>query len=93
MLKKIKNIEAKNEQQLDLIRDQNEKQLDLIGKTNTDKTKKIEYYDAKNKTAVDLVNKIKKEIRDKKKIKTVSPLIKMVHNTTLINKRHKSIWK
>ena len=52
-----KNIEGTNEQQLNLIRDQNEKQLDLIGKINTDETKKIGHYDAKNKTAVDLVNK------------------------------------
>ena len=40
-LKRLKTIEGKNEQQLDLIRDQNENQLDLIGKINTDKTKKI----------------------------------------------------
>ena len=49
-----------------MIRDQGEKQFDLIGKINTDKTKRIGYYDVKNKTAVALVNKIKKEIRDNK---------------------------
>ena len=49
---------------MDLIRDQKEKQLVLIGKINTDKTKKIGDYDAKNKTAVELVNKIKKEIKN-----------------------------
>ena len=42
-----------------MIRDQNEKQLDLIGKINIDKTKRNGYYNVKNKTAVDLVNKIK----------------------------------
>ena len=30
LLKRLKNIEGKNEQQLDLIRDQDDKQLDLI---------------------------------------------------------------
>ena len=30
LLKRLKNIEGKNEQQLDLIRDQGDKQLDLI---------------------------------------------------------------
>ena len=63
-MKKLKNIESKNEQKLDLIRDQNKKQLDLIGKINTYKTKRIGYYDAKNKTGVDLLNKINKEITE-----------------------------
>ena len=42
LLKRLKNIEDKNEQQMDLIRDQNKKQLDLIGKISTDKTKKMD---------------------------------------------------
>ena len=42
LLKRLQNIEDKNEQQMDLIRDQNKKQLDLIGKISTDKTKKMD---------------------------------------------------
>ena len=60
LLKRLKNIEGKNEQQLDLIRDQGEKQSDLIGKINTDKTKRIGFYDKGNKKAVEVVNKILK---------------------------------
>ena len=40
LLKRLKNIEGKNEQQLDLIKDQRDKQLGLINKLNGDKTKK-----------------------------------------------------
>ena len=40
LLKRLKNIEGKNEQQLDLIRDQGEKELDLIGRINTEKKQK-----------------------------------------------------
>ena len=58
-MKRLKNIESKNENQLDMIRDQNEKQLDLIGKINADKTKKIGYYSVKNKATIDLVDKIR----------------------------------
>ena len=60
LLKRLKNSESKNENQLDLIRDQNEKQLDTIGKINTNKTKRIGYYNVKNKTAIDLLNNIRK---------------------------------
>ena len=59
LLKRLKNIESKSENQLDMIRDQNEKQLDLIGKINADKTKKIGYYSVKNKATIDLVDKIR----------------------------------
>ena len=41
LLKRLKNIEGKNEQQLDLTRDQGDRQLDLIGRTNTNRTKSI----------------------------------------------------
>ena len=64
LLERLKNIEGKNEQQLDLIRDHDEKQLHIIGKINTDKTKKIAYYSVKNKTAIDLVNKTRTVIRE-----------------------------
>ena len=54
LLKRLKNIEGKNEQQLEAIRDQGEKRLDLIGKVNTDQTKRIGFYDKENKQAVEL---------------------------------------
>ena len=34
LLKRLKNIKGKNEQQLDLIKDQRDRQLDLISKGN-----------------------------------------------------------
>ena len=40
-LKRLKNIEGKNEKQLDLIRDQGGRQLDLIWRINTEKIKPI----------------------------------------------------
>ena len=49
LLKRLKNIEGKNEQQLDLIKDQGDRQLDLIGKINVEKIKLIEFYDKDNK--------------------------------------------
>ena len=66
LLKRLKNTESKNEQQLDLIRDQGEKQLDLIGKINTDKIEKIGFYDKQNNQAVGLVNKVNKSVRENK---------------------------
>ena len=66
LLKRLKNIEGKNEQQLDLSRDQGEKQFDLIGKINIGNPTRIGYYDGKNKTAVDFVNEINKKIRTNK---------------------------
>ena len=64
LLKRLKNIEGKKEQQLEAIRDQGDRQLDLIGRINTDKTEKIGFYDKGNKKAVELVNKINKVIRE-----------------------------
>ena len=49
LLKRLKNIEGKNKQQLDLIKDQGDRQLDLIGKINAEKIKLIESYDKNNK--------------------------------------------
>ena len=39
LLKRLKNIEGKNEQPLEAIREEGEKQLDLIGKYSSDKKK------------------------------------------------------
>ena len=41
LLKRLKNIEDKTDNQLDLIRDQGDRQLDLIGKTDINKIKSI----------------------------------------------------
>ena len=49
LLKRLKNIEGKNKQQLDLIRDQGDRQLDLIGGINTEKIKPIGFFDKENK--------------------------------------------
>ena len=40
LLKRLKNIEGKNEQQLELIKTQGEKQLNLINKNNLEKESK-----------------------------------------------------
>ena len=66
MLKRLKNIEVKCEQQLDLIRSQKEKQLDLIGKINAGKTKSIRFYDGTNKKLVDLAKRVRKETKENK---------------------------
>ena len=61
-MKRLKNIEGKNEQQLGLIGNQEERQLDLIGEINTDKTKSTGFYDRKNTDVIALANKINKTI-------------------------------
>ena len=57
LLKRLKNIEDKTDNQLDLIKDQGDRQLDLIGNLNTG-TKSFGY---ENKS----LSKLKKEIDDK----------------------------
>ena len=49
LLKSLKNIAGKNEQQLDLIKEQGDKQLDLLGKINVDKTKAVEFKSERSK--------------------------------------------
>ena len=66
MLKRLKNIEGKNEQQLDLIRDQGDRQLNLIGRINTEKIKSIGFFDKENKDAQKLgknINDVIKKVR------------------------------
>ena len=60
LLKRLKNIERKNEQQLDFIRDLGNKQLDLIGRTNVNKIKSIGFQNERLKM-------LEKEIKDKEK--------------------------
>ena len=69
LLKRLKNIEGKTEQQLDLIRDQGDRQLDLIGKISADKIKPIEFFDKKNTETKEVAEKINKAIKKIKRIK------------------------
>ena len=57
-MKRLKNIESKNEQQLETIKDQGEKQLDPI--KDYCAKKKTEFPDEKNQSIIELINKIKK---------------------------------
>ena len=59
LLKRLKNIEGKTDNQLDLIRDQGDKQLDLISEANTDRTNSI---GLQNEESI----KLEREIKDKK---------------------------
>ena len=92
LLKRLENIEGKNEQQLEAIRDQGEKQLDLIGKINTEKTEKIRFYDKENKNGVELVNKINKVIGENRN-KTFVCSFKWNTISCSSIQKHKSIWK
>ena len=56
LLKRLKNIEDKTDNQLDLIRDPGDKQLDFISEANTDRAKSIEF---KSIEIVELGSKIK----------------------------------
>ena len=61
-MKRLKNIEDKNEQQLEAIKDEGEKQLDAIIKDYSAK-KKLGIFDDKNQKAIELISKIN-EIRN-----------------------------
>ena len=64
LLKRLKNIEDKNEQQLDLIRDQGDKQLDRTGRINVSNTKAIDFYDGPNKILKNLVDRAREETNE-----------------------------
>ena len=63
LLKMLKNIEDKTDNQLDLVRDQGDKQLDLIGKTNIGRAKSIGFQNEGNEE----LKKLEDRIRDKEK--------------------------
>ena len=63
LLRRLKNIEGKNKQQLDLIRDQGDRQLDLLGRINTEKISPVEFLDKENKDARKLGEKINDVIK------------------------------
>ena len=66
-LEKLKNIEGKNEQQLDLIRDQGNRRLNLLGKINMCDTKAIEFGNEKSKELKRLkVRIIEEEIKNER---------------------------
>ena len=67
LLKRLKNIEGKTEQQLDLIRDQGNKQLDLIGRINANKTKGIEFQNERLKMLENEIKKKESDIKNKSK--------------------------
>ena len=65
LLKRLKNVENKNEQQLELIKNQGEKQLNLINKSNLEKgSRKLEIQSSLNSEAKRLVDEINKKIKD-----------------------------
>ena len=70
LLKRLKNTEGKNEQQLELIKNQGKKQLNLINKSNLEReSKQLEiqnYLDPEAKRLVDEINKEIKDNEDKK---------------------------
>ena len=54
LLKRLKNIEGKTDNQLGLIRDQGDRQLDLIDKANIEKTGSIRFENEEDKKLRDL---------------------------------------
>ena len=71
-MKRLKNIEGKNEQQLELIKNQGEKQLNLINKSNLEQeSKELEieiYLDPEAKRLIDEINKEIKDNEDNLKL-------------------------
>ena len=64
-MKGLKNIEVKNERQLELIKNQGEKTLNLINKNNLEKeSKQLEIQSYLNPEAKILIDEINKEIKD-----------------------------
>ena len=59
-MKRLKNIEGKNEQQLDAIEDQGERKLEAIKSYDaTNKSQKTEFVSEKNQEAKELLNEVK----------------------------------
>ena len=72
LLKRLKNIERKNEQQLQAIRDQGEKQLEAISSYGTtNKSQQIEIDSEKNQEAKELVDEVKEISRKNKHKKSL----------------------
>ena len=79
-MKRLKNIESKNEQQLEAIKDQGERQLEAItsyGATNN--SQKIEFDSERNQEAKELVDEVK-EISRKNKNKKFACFLQIEHH-------------
>ena len=64
-MKRLKNIEGKNEQQFELIKNQGEKQLNLINKINLERvSKQLEIQNYLSPAAKRLMDEINKDIKD-----------------------------
>ena len=63
LLKRLKNIEDKNDNQLDAIRDQGDRQLDLIIKSYIRKTNSIKFENEDYEKLKDLAKYIRSEIK------------------------------
>ena len=80
LLKRLKNIEDKTDNQLNLIRDQEGRQLDLIGKINAEKTGSIKFENEKSEELRELIKKIKKETKENKGKKNVHSAYNKTYN-------------
>ena len=71
-MKRLRNIEGKNEQQLEAIKDQQERQLEAISSYGaTNKSRKIEFDSEKNQEAKQLADEVKEISRKHKSKKLV----------------------
>ena len=61
LLKRLKNIDDKTDNQLDLIKDEGNKRLDLIDKINRNEIKPIEFYEGSIKELSELSRRVKEE--------------------------------
>ena len=66
-MKRLKNIENKNEQQLQAIEDQKEKQLDIVNINNISEGSKKIKLSSKNPEATDLINEVITMIKKNKR--------------------------
>ena len=64
LLKRLKNIEDKTDNTLDLIKDQGDRQLDLIDKANIEKTAGVKLENEEDKKLRGLAKYIKNEIKE-----------------------------
>ena len=80
LLKRLKDIEDKTGNQLNLIRDQDGRQLDLTGKINAEKTGSIKFENGKSEKLRELIKKIKKETKENKGKKFVHTTYDKTYN-------------
>ena len=84
ILKRLKNVESKNEQQLEATKDQGERQLEAISTYGaTNKLQKIKFDNKKNQEAIEIVDEVNKISRENK-YKSMYVFIQMEHHVILI---------